>query len=80
MKAEGKRQKNSFHFSLLTSHFSLLTFGLFSCKLPFLATPAQTGSYGIFTLEKLQDFYNIPQEAPCVSAGRYLSLPRAKNG
>jgi hypothetical protein len=28
--------------------------------LPFLVTPVLPDSYGIFTLEKLQDFYNIP--------------------
>jgi hypothetical protein len=29
--------------------------------LPFLATPVLPDSYGNFTLEKLQDFYNIPR-------------------
>jgi hypothetical protein len=31
----------------------------FSCKLPFLATPALTTSYVILALQKLQDFYNM---------------------
>jgi hypothetical protein len=43
--------------------------------LPFFGISALTCSYGIFILEKLQDFYNIP---PAVSAlgsrGKILSL------
>jgi hypothetical protein len=30
--------------------------------LPFLVTSARKRSYGIFTFEKLQDFYNIPTQ------------------
>jgi hypothetical protein len=35
-------------------------FASFSCKLPFLATPALAFSYAILALEKLQESYNIP--------------------
>jgi len=44
-----------------------------SCKLPFLATSALAFSYAILALHKLQDFYNIPQEAPRAGVGRKIS-------
>jgi hypothetical protein len=43
--------------------------------LPFLATSALTGDYGIFTPEKLQDFYNIPQAQ---KRAKILSLARER--